>query len=174
MTGQRWRWIAALLLGFALVGAACGGSDDEGGSGEGDSTETTEATDVPEGGELVIGAEQEPDCTDWIASCSGSSWGYWMMNVTTMPRVYEVSWDGDTAEYATTELMAEEPTLETDPKQVVTYKLNPDFKWNDGTPVSSADIAYTWDQVANGEDIYDPTGYNLIESVETPDRPPRW
>jgi peptide/nickel transport system substrate-binding protein len=92
-----------------------------------------------------------------------------MMNVTTMPRVYEVSWDGDTAEYATTDLMAEEPTLETDPKQVVTYKLNPDFKWNDGTPVSSADIAYTWDQVANGEDIYDPTGYNLIESVETPD-----
>ena len=42
------------------------------------------------GGEIVIGAEQEPDCADWIASCAGSSWGVFTMQEQTMPRVFDV------------------------------------------------------------------------------------
>jgi peptide/nickel transport system substrate-binding protein len=166
MASKHWRWLLAVVAGFSLLAAACGGDDDdESGGGT-----TTEASgEVPEGGELVIGAEQEPDCTDWIASCSGSSWGYWMMNVNTMPRAYTVAWDGETATYEATELLDGEPELVTEPKQVVTYKLNPDVTWNDGTPVSADDFVYTWDQIANGEDIYDTTGYSQIESVEAPD-----
>lgn len=34
-------------------------------------------------------------------------------------------------------------------KKVVTYKINPKFKWNDGTPVTTADIVKTYEILAN-------------------------
>jgi len=160
MKQKRQLGLIALLVSFSMVAAACG--DDDNG-------DSTSSDDAPTGGELVIAAEQEPDCMDWIASCAGASWGYWTANVTTLPRPYVVSWDGENAAYEATELLDGEPTLETDGQQVVTYKLNDKVTWNDGTPVSSADFVYTWEQIAQGDDIYDKTGYDAIESVEAPD-----
>jgi peptide/nickel transport system substrate-binding protein len=170
----------ALLLGFALLATSCGGSeDDEGGdassggtSGDGDTEETTTipADEIPEGGNLVLGAEQEPDCADWISSCAGASWGYWTMNVNTMPRAFDpVLQDDETYVYEPSILLAGEPTLETDPKQVVTYEINPDAVWSDGEPITSSDFKYTWEQITTGEDIYDTTGYSNIESVDDSD-----
>ena len=71
--------LIAMLLGLALVAAACGGDDDAGADGGTDSGDQPTAKRCPTGGDLVIGAEQEPDCADWIASCGGSSWGFWTM-----------------------------------------------------------------------------------------------
>src|SRR5262245_16663648 len=86
----------ALLCAMALVLAACGGDDDDDDtSGTDNTTAGNDGGDVPTGGELVIGAEQEPDCTAWIKSCGGSSWGFWMMGVTTMPRSFDTVPDGD-------------------------------------------------------------------------------
>ena len=39
--------------------------------------------------------------------------------------------------------------------------------WSDGQPITSEDFKYTWDQIANGKDIYDKTGYDKIESVDS-------
>lgn len=159
--------LVGLVAVLSLVAAGCG--DDS--SDEGQPTETT-TVEVPSGGTLTLAAEQEPDCTDWIATCSGSSWGFWMMNVTTMPRVFNVTWDPDKEEaaYEATDIVTEEPTLETDP-QKVTYKLNPKAVWSDGTPITSKDFRYTWEQIAgpNATDIYDATGYDKIESVDDSD-----
>jgi peptide/nickel transport system substrate-binding protein len=170
----------ALLLGFALLAASCGGSDDESGndpaseegdSGDGDATTTTvNPDDIPEGGDLVLGAEQEPDCADWISSCAGASWGYWTMNVNTMPRAYDpVLEDDGTYTYEPSILLADEPTLVEEPEQVVTYNINPDAVWSDGEPITSTDFKYTWEQIATGEDIYDTTGYSNIASVDDSD-----
>lgn len=166
----------ALLLGFALLASSCGGSeDDDGGDASsgagGDDTETTVAPeDVPEGGDLVLGAEQEPDCADWISSCAGASWGYWTMNVNTMPRAFDPVLEEDgTYVYEPSILLDGEPELETDPQQVVTYTISEDAVWNDGEPITSSDFKYTWDQIKNGEDIYDRTGYANIESVDDSD-----
>ena len=41
--------------------------------------------------------------------------------------------------------------------------------WSDGTPITCDDFAFTWDAIANGKDIYDPTGYTEIETVDCPD-----
>ena len=38
--------------------------------------------------------------------------------------------------------------------------------WSDGEPITSDDFKYTWDQITTGKDIYDPTGYDKIESVD--------
>jgi peptide/nickel transport system substrate-binding protein len=144
-----------------LVAAACGG-----GGGEKTTTETT-AANTPKGGTLVISAEQEPDCVDWIGSCSGASWGYWTMNVTTVPRTYNVVKKGSGWGYEPSKLLEGEADLKTSPKQVVTYKINPAAKWSDGQPITAADFKYLWDQIVNGSDIYDTTGYVNIESVDT-------
>lgn len=167
----------ALLLGFALIAASCGGSEDEeGGDSTGDSGDdgstTTEVAeeDIPEGGDLVLGAEQEPDCADWISSCAGASWGYWTMNVNTMPRAFDPVLQGDgTYVYEPSILLDGEPELETEPQQVVTYTINPDAVWSDGEPITSTDFKYTWEQITTGEDIYDTTGYVNIESVDDSD-----
>ena len=63
--------------------------------------------------------------------------------------------------------MAASPTVTTvNGKQTVTYKINPKAVWSDGEPITSTDFKYTWDQIVNGKDIYDPTGYTQIESVD--------
>lgn len=169
-TKRKWLRLLAAVTVVALVAAACGGDDDDDSGGKGDTT-TTEAVDVPEGGTLVIGAEQEPDCVAWILTCSGSSWGYWMMGVTTMPRSYDTVKDGDKWVAVPNPLLTGEAEVdESDPeKPIVTYSLNPDAVWSDGTAISCDDYAFTWDAIVNGTDIYDPTGYTDIESVDCPD-----
>lgn len=151
-----------MFLGFALVAAACG-SDDP------DPEAIDSGADVPAGGDLVIGAEQEPDCVDWISSCAGSSWGYWMMGVTTMPRAFDAVDDGGTWVYEPSILLDGEPELATDPQQVVTYQISKDAVWSDGEPITSSDFKYTWEQITTGADIRDTTGYANIASVDDSD-----
>ncbi|MFD5865307.1 ABC transporter substrate-binding protein [Agromyces sp. NPDC127015] len=139
------------------------------------SATSAEPTDTPnltvtDGGELVIGAEQEPDCADWIATCAGSIWGSYIMQVPTMPVAFETRLVDDVWTPVASDLMSEEPeaVMQGD-KQVITYRLNPEAVWSDGTPITSADFAYTAMQIRDGDDIFDKSGYTGIESVETPD-----
>lgn len=164
---QRRTALFALLVVFAMIAAACGGGNDGGeepGAGE-ETTDTTGAEEEAEkGGTAVFGAEQEPDCADWIASCAGASWGTYTMAAHTMPRPF--NFDPKTSELVPSELLDGEPKLEEGPPQKVTYKINPDAVWSDGTPITSADFKYTWEQIVNGKDIYDKTGYDQITSVD--------
>ncbi len=102
---------------------------------------------------------------DWMGSCAGASWGIYTAGALTMPR----SFDFDDNKYKPSPLLAGEPKLEVSPKQVVTYKINEKAVWNDGTPITSEDYRYTWDQVVNGTDIYSKSGYEKVEGVATPD-----
>jgi len=165
----RHKWIRpiAAVAVLALVAAACGGDDDS--TSSKGSTATTAAAAVPDGGTLVIGAEQEPDCADWIGSCAAASWGFWMMTVQTMPAAYLPVKDGDVWTQQATSLLTGDAELTTDPKQTVTYSINPDAVWSDGEPITCDDFEYTWDQIVNGTDIYDTTGYTSIESVDCTD-----
>lgn len=173
MIKSRWLRLVALLLGLSMIATACG-DDDDSGSSEGEGGEVTdtesesEGGEVAAGGDLVIGAEQEPDCVDWISSCAGSSWGYWMMGATTMPRAFDVVKEGDAWVYEPSILLEDEPTLEEDP-QTVTYRIAEDAVWSDGEPITSTDFKYTWEQITTAEEIYDTTGYANIESVDDSD-----
>ncbi|MGQ0430927.1 MAG: ABC transporter substrate-binding protein [Microthrixaceae bacterium] len=160
--------LLALFFGLSLVAAACG-SDDKKSEGTDGSTDTTQAPEIPEGGDLVIGAEQEPDCVDWISSCAGSSWGSWMMARATMPRAFDVVSEDGTWTYTPSIVLDGEPEVETDPKQVITYTISEEAVWNDGEPITSTDFKYTWEQITTGEDIYDTTGYANIESIDDSD-----
>ena len=114
---------SAAFVALALVAASCGGDDSDsdettaettGGSrptpplastdtnrwfghdrGGTDTTAAGGDEEVPAGGTLVIGMEQEGDCMDWISSCGGTSWTYWAVGSQTMPRAFDTVKDGD-------------------------------------------------------------------------------
>lgn len=155
---------AAGLMGVATLGAGIAAAEPTG------STGLIAPAPTSASGTVVIGADQEPDCLDWISSCAGSSWGGWMALYNTLPQPYRIiPGKGGAYVYKKSSLLASAPTLQTEPEQVVTYKINPKAVWNDGTPITSVDFQYTWQQIVTGEDIYDTTGYDKIKSVDTPD-----
>ena len=158
--------LLALILGLSLIAAACGDDDDSSASSSGDGSQDVA---TQEGGELVLGAEQEPDCMDWTASCSGASWGFWTANVNTMPRAFDIVKDGDTWVYEASNLLNGEPEIDLGDTQVTTYSISDDAVWSDNEPIVCDDFVYTWDHVKNGDDIYDRTGFQDIESVECTD-----
>lgn len=164
--------LLALLMALSLIAAACGDDDDDDDGAAGSDDQTTETTEgdaegeAEPGGTLVLGAEQEPECVDWISSCAGASWGIWTLGAYTMPRVHD--FDQESGELVPSPLMASEPTLEDDEAggMTVTYEIAEEAVWSDGEPITSTDFKYTAEQIRDGEDIYDKSGYEHIESVD--------
>lgn len=151
---------AAVLAAAALVGSLVACSADSPSPQQSDVAVTA-------GGEIVIGAEQEPDCVDWIATCAGSIWGIYMMQVPTIPVVFETRLVGDVWTPVASDLVTAEPVAEASGSgQTITYDINPAAVWSDGTPITSADFEYTALQIRDGSDIIDKTGYDKIESID--------
>ncbi len=71
-------------------------------------------------------------------------------------------------------LAAEVPTVENGGVSpdglTITYKLRKGVKWSDGAPFTAADVKFTWEAVVNPKNLVKSrSGYELIESVQTPD-----
>jgi peptide/nickel transport system substrate-binding protein len=64
--------------------------------------------------------------------------------------------------------LAAEPVLKTDPKQVITFDINPKAVWSDGSPITWEDLLWQW-KANNGENkdykISSSNGWKDIESV---------
>ncbi|MDN5855170.1 MAG: ABC transporter substrate-binding protein, partial [Actinomycetia bacterium] len=154
-------WLALILL--AALGCTGGGAT---------SNSQQAAADVPvrEGGQVVIGAEQEPACADWLSTCTGSIWGDWVMRRPTIPVTFDIRKEGDDWVPVASNLLTGEPRVEsTGDAMTITYSINPDAVWSDGEPITSTDFKYTALQIRDGKDIFDKTGYDKIVKVETPD-----
>ncbi len=151
--------LLALLFAFTLIASACGGSDDEGAeetpdTTEGEAAETTEATTPPapeeggsEGGTLIWAHEQEPpdmhlddpnnnlSITSWIRSALIEG----LYGITGATEYYPELLDGEAT-----------VTQNDDGTVVIDYKLRDGLMWSDGTPLTSADVAYTYDIITEG------------------------
>ena len=83
-----------------------------------------------------------------------------------MPRLYLT--DAGGAPIWNPDYLASEPTLVTEPKQVVTYNINPKAIWYDGTPITWEDFYWQW-RAHNGSNkayqISSASGYSDIENV---------
>src|SRR4051812_4043064 len=73
--------IVAIGAAMTMLVAACGGSSKKSNSSSGGNAGTVNTTPVPQGGTLTVGAEQEPDCLDFLSSCAGASWGSWTVQI---------------------------------------------------------------------------------------------
>jgi peptide/nickel transport system substrate-binding protein len=157
------------FVALSLVLAACGSSGKTAQSPTSGGTSGSNTVTVPNGGTLLVGAEQEPDCFDWIGECAGSAWGAWMAQYETEPLAFRsvVEKDGSLVPEPSI-VLAGMPKFETSPVETITYAINPAAVWSDGVPITCADFQYTEGQLKSGPDIYDRTGYTDIASVTCP------
>jgi peptide/nickel transport system substrate-binding protein len=171
----RRRAVLATLTALALSGglAACGG----GGSGSG-----TKSNNPPaKAGVNDIAATPRDQMKDggtltWPLSEIPSNFNYGQLDGTLrdnsdvisalMPQFYVVDAAGNAI--WNKDYLAEEPKLQSDPKQVVTFKINPKAIWYDGTPITWADVESQW-KAQNGDNkefkISSSNGWKDIESV---------
>ncbi|MEX1021108.1 MAG: peptide ABC transporter substrate-binding protein [Litorilinea sp.] len=119
------------------------------------------------GGELTIGSIQEPDnLNPWL---TGLTVG---LEVESM--IYEGLTRVDPDGVHIPMLAAEVPSVEnggiSEDLQTYTYRLRDNVTWHDGTPFTAADVAFTFEAIANPEvNALSTAGFTLVESVETPD-----
>jgi peptide/nickel transport system substrate-binding protein len=140
---------------IALVGAACGTEEGAGGK---------------VGGSLVLGAEQFPDCLNPVDSCANASWLGWAVTQHILPKAMTISTQGT---FEATPLLTEAPTLDNGGVKEnpfrITYKINPNAVWDDGTPITSKDFEFTWQAHVKTEGSLFTVGYDKIASVDTSD-----
>ena len=161
--------LIALLLTLSLIAAACGGSDDGDGEGVGGEGAGESELEPVEGGTLTFGAEQEPaEGLNGDLACCTLFWQTVIFNRVLM-NAYEPNPD---FEYEPTEMLAGEVEVqEADPFQL-TYNINPDAVWNDGTPISSEDFMFTIETTLDPKnDMASRAGYEVmdVDNIEMPD-----
>lgn len=128
----------------------------------------TEPIAFPDGGKTITGAwDQEPDSI--VPYFTQMSFAVW---VTQLTLVGLAEWD-DQSNFIP-ELAAEIPTTDNGgvsaDGMTITWKLKDCLFWSDGTPLTSADVKFTWEAVMDpGNAPSSRTGYDKIASIDTPD-----
>jgi len=176
MQRRRGRAFAAvgLSLSLALVAAACGDDDgDQTSDTSGGGTEATNETgDQQRGGEIVLGAEQWPECVNPITQCANSSWTHWAIDAHVLPKLMELDPEGN---YNPSPVLDGEPELSGEGTDngsgpfTITYRLNPDAVWDDGTPITSEDVRFTWQAYMGTAGAVSLAGWDQIEDVDASD-----
>jgi len=151
-----------MLLGLIL--SACGGNvaaTQPPAAGPGQATEP--AAGEGGGGTVVLVIPEEPAGLN--RHLADAALLYQVSDAT----VIGLTTPNENGEY-TPRLAAELPTVSDDQK-TVTWKLREGLKWSDGEPLTSDDIKFTWEAVSNpNSGAFNATsGFDLIESIETPD-----
>ena len=165
--------VIALLSAAALTLSGCSGtkqqeasSDSAGGvhiNLKGDYN-SMERDQIKDGGELTLPIYE-------ISEQSNSLHANSVMDTLTLWRWYNpqpVLFDGDGTWHLNPDYLTNVKDEEVDGKTVVTYDINPDAVFNDGTPIDWRAFETTW-KVSNGENkdfsVSSTDGYELIESV---------
>jgi glutathione transport system substrate-binding protein len=170
------RRMLGLLLAFALVAGACGGGDKGGDqkatedTGKENSAETNnvnavDVADLPDGGTLTWALAEFPPNFNYH-NLDGTLADNAAVISALMPGTFEYNSKAEPrldAEYVTkAELTAESP------KQVVTYQINPQAKWDDGSPITWKDFEAQFKALNGSNDTFKVSstqGYDKMESV---------
>lgn len=173
---MRTSWSAKALLApivvATLIGtAACGGSSDNG---------DKQAAPPPKASENQINPQPRDQVKDggtftWALSGFPANFNYYELdgtdidgaNVTNalMPQLY--NFEADATPVWNKNYLASEPKLVTDPKQVITYDLNPKATWDDGTPITWEDLLWQWKSTAGTDKAYNISASNGYENIES-------
>ena len=156
----------AVVAALALLLAACGSSSKKSNSG-------SSGNSSGPSGSVVFGAEQWPDCINPINQCANSSWLQWLVPIHVLPRLAELD---DKNNFVASPLLTTYPTLANGGVKgsgstfTITYHLNPDAKWSpDNTPITSADVVFSWHAYLDTTGSLSTTGYDEVSSIDAPD-----
>jgi peptide/nickel transport system substrate-binding protein len=161
--------LIALLLTLSLIAAACGGDDDGDGEGVGGESRGESELEPVEGGSLTFGAEQEPsEGLNNDLACCNLFWAEVIFNRVLLDAMEP----NPEFEYEPTAMLAGEPEVVSEDPLTVTYNINQDAVWNDGTPITSEDFMFTIETMVDEKnDIISRAGYDQVdlEATEMPD-----
>jgi len=183
LSQHRGRLRGLLAVAALVAAAACGGSTDGEAAGSDSATDpaatTAGAADTVSeaaepaagrpGGEIVLAVEQWPECLNPLTSCANASWLGWSVLVHLQAGLMEYD-EGNNLGASPVIVEAPSPDnggVETRPDGgfTVTYRLDPDARWSDGTPITSTDVWFTWRAVLDTEGSLNTIGYDLITDV---------
>jgi peptide/nickel transport system substrate-binding protein len=159
----------ALLL---MAAAACGRNRDAGTAQQGPVSATqnqirqTPRDQVQDGGTFTWPIDSFPSNFNYH-QLDGTEVGGSQIVLALMPACFTVDAEGNPV--WNRDLLASEPTLTLEPRQTVTYEINPKAAWYDGTPITWEDFYWQW-RASSGADktyqIASSNGYDTIEKVE--------
>ena len=164
----------AVVLSLLLLGAGC--SSESGGKTEGGAASPsskpgvndinpTDRDELADGGKLTWPIATFPSNFNLHELDGALADGAVIMGAL-MPSMFDFDAEAGpvvNADYATSAVLTA-----TEPKQVVTYKLNPKATWDDGTPITVADFEAQWKALAGTDARFrnvSSNGYENIESV---------
>jgi peptide/nickel transport system substrate-binding protein len=167
---------AAAVTAVALVVSGCGGgSSDSGGSGGGEPQSATENQINPVDRDKVT----QGGSFRWALAEMPPNFNYNQLdgaladNADVINALMPVAFDFSAAStpsvnkdyFSSIELTSDDP-------QVVTYTINPDAVWSDGTPITATDLISQWKALNGSNPAYNvvsTTGYEEVASVEQGD-----
>ena len=156
---SKWFVLVALLLAFAVLGAACASQDEDPG------VQAEDDAEVQEGGTVVLGWEQEPSGNlnvDLV--CCTLAYGTWIQRAVLQGAMAPQP----DFSYAP-QLVEAEPEVTDDPFSL-TYKIRDEAAWNDGTPVSADDFIFTFETYMDKKNqMATRAGYDKITDAEAID-----
>jgi len=170
------RTISALLVTIGLVFSGCsGGNNVSSGGGDADQKTQQKASlnqmnpqprdKVKQGGKLTWSIEGVPANFNY-GQIDGTNREGMLIYRAVLPIIF--LFDAAATPRYNPDFLLSEPTVTSNPKQVVTYKLNPKAIWYDGTPITAADYIALWKSQNGTNNAYKVSGtqgYDQIESI---------
>lgn len=168
---------AVLALAIGLIGSGCSGSNPTTSGGGSDPVQKVQQKGdqnqmnpqprdlIKQGGKLTWAIDGVPANFNYGELDGTNQSGTWILNAV-LPILY--TFDAGARPTFNPNYLASEPKVETSPKQVVTFELNPKAIWYDGTSITAADFIAQWKSL-NGTNpafkVSGTNGYDQIESV---------
>ena len=163
----------AVLLSLVLLGASCssngGGTTEESGSASGktglNDISATDREELADGGKLTWPIDTFPSNFNLHELDGALADGAAVMGAV-MPGMF--NFDAEAGPIVNTDYAESAVLTATEPKQIVTYKLNPKATWDDGKPITVADFEAQWKALNGTDDRFrnvSSNGYEKIESV---------
>jgi peptide/nickel transport system substrate-binding protein len=164
--------VAAVVVALGLVASGCTSSKNTATPAKSAPSASTNQMnphargDLQDGGKLTWPIDSAPANFNYNELDGTELNTSWITNVL-LPQPFHFD-AGATPTY-NPDYLTGEPTVKTDPQQVVTYELNQKAVWEDGTPVSAADYVAQWNALkdANSKSykLSSSTGYDQIQTV---------
>ncbi len=161
------RSVAFLTAGMLTVPvlAGCGSDDPAGKPLAGADVARADRSDVADGGTLRWAVDTVPDTLNTFQADADGTTS--RIAEAVLPSMYRTDEQGRAVRNA--DYLASAEVVDTEPKQVVVYRLAQQAVWSDGREIGAADFAAQWRALSGKDTAYwtaRNAGYDRIEKVE--------